>query len=713
MKTPAGLPRVRRLAFALALLGAPFCISEAALPARSFGDFVGEIHSGGKYTLPTRSPAGDYLNEGADRIADLGSRAIKVWLTPSPTSAYPNFSGNHPWPTTPSNLKELLQTAYFQELLGREEFTTYFFVASEFVPKQSGSGYTTTNWKDGLSTAEQTAVTAQFQDVAAWLLATYAGTGKTFIFQNWEGDNSLNLELLDSTAQQTALAGMTAWLNARQSGVTAARNASSATGVAVYNAAEINYNPGTNSTFPVADSLCMVNAVVPSLTCDLYSWSNWSSKTPGNEINVIRGLDYLKKKAPASTAFGHDNIYMGEFGAYESSYLGDSAPWHSAASDATYSALIDRQLDYAWRWGAHYAVQWACYDNGLRTGVSFDPANPALLTEDKFVGTWLIRARASAGDPLSYTFTSAYGRLARLAGRVLHDDPLANLTLATATSGGLSLATSNQIWDEDDLHRVYRTTTGSTASLTYGTDAPIVDWNIRAFLIDASTASGRIRGYTSADGIAWSSAFEFTEVDNFVPDATNAPTARRLHLGPPAAGVPAGTRFLKIELHGASAATATQLGHVRLITESVSTLDDALNSLALTTPAFNSGNLTVSTTAAAYSEGDAGRVYRNSTAPGWFVYETRHAQDLRFKVYHYGATLTGKVAARASFDGQIWTPIELSFDPSVPTASGWYRTWARSSMPLPEGTRCVMIELIDSANSWAQQVGQVKFERID
>lgn len=713
MKTPASLARVR-LAFAgLATVCGCAMVAEAALPSRSFGELLGEIHSGGKYTLPTRTPAGDYLNEGADRIADLGSRTIKVWLTPNPTAAYPNFSGNHPWPTTPTSLKELLQTAQFQELLSRTEFTTYLFVASEYVPKQSGSGYTTTNWKDGLSAAEQTLVTAQFQDVAGWLLSTYAGTGKTFIFQNWEGDNSLNLDLLNATEQQTAIAGMIAWLNARQSGVTQARNASSATGVAVYNAAEINYNPGTNSTFPVSDALCMVNAVVPSLTCDLYSWSNWASKTPGNEINVIRGLDYLKKKAPSSAAFGHDNIYMGEFGAYESSYMGANAPWHSAASDATYSALIDQQLAYAWRWGARFAVQWACYDNGLRTGVAFDPNTPTLLTEDKFVGTWLLRARADASDALSYSFTSAYGRLARLNGRVLHDDTLANLTLATSTSGSWSLTTSNQVWDEDDLNRAYRTTTGSTASLTYATTAPVVDWNIRAFIMDATSASGRIRGYTSTDGVTWSAPFDFGEVDNFVPDASGAPNCRRLHLGPPAAGVPAGTHYLRIELYGATAATATQLGHVRLVTEDVATFDDAVNSLALTETALNSMNLSVSTSVATYSEDDAGRVYRNSTAPGWVVYHARHPQDLRFKVYHYGATLSGKVAARVSYDGQIWTPVTLSFDPSVTTASGWYRTWVRASAALPEGTRYVMIELNDPANSWAQQIGEVSFERIN
>jgi len=713
MNALASLARARRVVAVLAIAGGCAAISEAALPSRSFGEFLGEIHSGGKYSLPTRSPANDYLNEGADRIADLGSRTIKVWLTPSPTAAYPDFSGSHPWPTTPANLKELLQTAAFQELLNRAEFTTYIFVASEFVPKQSGSGYTTTTWKDGLSAAEQTAVTAQFQDVAAWLLTTYAGTGKTFIFQNWEGDNSLNLDLLNATEQQTAIAGMIAWLNARQTGVSQARAASSATGVAVYNAAEINYNPGTNSSFPVSDALCMVNAVVPSLTCDLYSWSNWASKTPGNEINVIRGLDYLKKKAPSSAAFGHDNVYMGEFGAYESSYMGASAPWHSAESDAAYSALIDQQLAYAWRWGARFAVQWAGYDNGLRTGVTFDPSSPSLLTEDKFVGTWLIRARANAADALSYSFTSAYGRLARLNGRVLHDDPLANLTLATSTSGSWSVTTSNQVWDEDDLNRVYRTTTGSTASLTYATTAPIVDWDIRAFIMDATTASGRIRGYTSTDGVTWSAPFEFGEVDNFVPDSAGAPNCRRLHLGPPTSGIPAGTRYLRIELFGATAATATQLGHLRLVTEEIATFDDPVNSLTLTEAGLNSANLSVSNTVASYSEDDAGRVYRNSTAPGWIVYHTRHPQDLRFKVYHYGTTLAGKVAARVSYDGQIWTVLTLNFDPSTPTASGWYRTWVHAASALPEGTRYVMIELNDPTNSWAQQIGQVKFDRIN
>ena len=32
---------------------------------------------------------------------------------------------------------------------------------------------------------------------------------------------------------------------------------------------------------------------------------------------------------------------------------------------------------------------------------------------------------------------------------------------------------------------------------------------------------------------------------------------------------------------------------------------------------------------------------------------------------------------------------------------------------LPEGTRYVMIELLDSSNSWGQQIGAVAFERLE
>jgi hypothetical protein len=743
------------LAGALLLAGLLCSTAIAVMPSRPFGEFTGVVHSGGKYTLPTRVPAGDYLNEGADRIADLGSRTIKVWLTPSAKDSYPIFSTNYPWPTgtnAPANLMAMLQTTYYQDLLNRPEFNTYVFVASEFTPKLAGYGYTTTTWKDGLSTTERSNVVTQFSNVTKWLLSSYSNTGKTFIFQNWEGDNDLGfksmtnprsivvtntnpitsiVEITTNTITNTwemitssttnadyveitnRLSNMISWLNARQEGVAVGRlAASNAPGVRVYNAAEINFNPGTDSSLPVPDQFCMVNAVVPSLTCDLYSWSNWASKEPGKEINVIRGLDYLRAMAPTnSTGFGVDNIYMGEFGAYEAGYMGTNR-LHSAASDATLGALIDKQLAYAWRWGALHAVQWACYDNGLRADVTdtFDPANPSLLTETNFVGTWLVRARASATNELSYSFTSAYGRLAHLNGRQLHDDSLANLTVAASTSGGLSVTTSVQPWAQKDRSRVYRTTTGTTAWLTYEAPAPIVDWNIRAFLLSATTAAGRVRGYTSLDGLAWSPAFDFTEIDSFLPDPVLAPTWQRVYLGPPAAGIPSGTRFLRIELYGSSGNTGTQLGHVRLVSESVSTFDDPINSLGLTATGMNSSNLTVSTTASVYSEGDAGRAYRTSTAPGWFVYESRHAQQLRFKVIHYGATIAGKVAARASFDGQIWTPVALAFDPSVLTTSGWYRTWAKCATELPEGTRFVVVDILDPANSWSPQIGQAKFD---
>src|SRR5688572_2182369 len=66
-----------------------------ALSATSTRDVLGVAHVAGKYNFTED----DYLNEGADRVLELGSRVIKVWLALDPTRTYPFNSEWEPLPT--------------------------------------------------------------------------------------------------------------------------------------------------------------------------------------------------------------------------------------------------------------------------------------------------------------------------------------------------------------------------------------------------------------------------------------------------------------------------------------------------------------------------------------------------------------------------------------------------------------------------------------
>ena len=52
---------------------------------RNIRDIVGSTHVAGKYNFTDQ----DYLNEGADKLLELGTRVIKLWFTPKPYRDYP------------------------------------------------------------------------------------------------------------------------------------------------------------------------------------------------------------------------------------------------------------------------------------------------------------------------------------------------------------------------------------------------------------------------------------------------------------------------------------------------------------------------------------------------------------------------------------------------------------------------------------------------
>ncbi|HVR96764.1 MAG TPA: hypothetical protein VMW27_09130, partial [Thermoanaerobaculia bacterium] len=71
------MARLIPLCFAL-LLAAP-------AGAQEVRDVLGVTHAAGRYSLTEQ----DFLNEGADRLLELGTRVIKVWFRLDAQQAYP------------------------------------------------------------------------------------------------------------------------------------------------------------------------------------------------------------------------------------------------------------------------------------------------------------------------------------------------------------------------------------------------------------------------------------------------------------------------------------------------------------------------------------------------------------------------------------------------------------------------------------------------
>jgi hypothetical protein len=318
-------------------------------------DVIGVAHAAGRYNFTS----GDFLNEGADRILELGSRVIKVFLVPG--HVQDTYPFNSDWSPTPADIVETVQKPYVQELFAKP-FSTFILV---IVPVTG-----TPQFLDGLSADEAAAENDQMYRLAKYLLTTYANTGKTFILQNWEGDHLLRQGLTASDAPDAVrVQGMIDWWNARQAGVLKARQEVGTHGVDVLHAAEVN------SVQAAMDGLVTAtNNVIPYTHCDLYSYSSWDvGYTPEQ---LTRALDYLKSKAPDSRRFGRYNIYLGEYGL---------AKGQDGIPEGQRFERIRQLMEAALGWGVRYSVYWQVYCNEAANTYTGRPGNNDLR------GFWLVR----------------------------------------------------------------------------------------------------------------------------------------------------------------------------------------------------------------------------------------------------------------------------------------------------------------------------------
>ncbi len=327
------------------------CLIAAVQPGIVPASRIGSSHIAGKYCLTNE----DYLNEGAIQILGAGMPVIKVYLF-RPASGYPYHSN---WPSFSSMVK-IAQSAYFQELFSRP-FSTYVMTAYSFV--NSNEHY----FRGGVSSSQAAAEEQQFYDLARYLLTTYRGTGKTFVLQHWEGDWAIRGNYCTDPScdpSDTAINGMIGWLNARQDGVTRARNEITDTDVKVYHACEVNL-----VQLAMQGRRTVTNNVLPFTRCDLYSYSAYD--TVGQAASdpsmtwsrqaVRDALNYIASKAPDSAAFGDKNVYIGEYGWPEVSSTQDPG-----ANTATSLRVIRVSTEEGLAWGCPFVLYWQVYDNEAR-----------------------------------------------------------------------------------------------------------------------------------------------------------------------------------------------------------------------------------------------------------------------------------------------------------------------------------------------------------
>jgi hypothetical protein len=343
---------------------------------------AGVSHIDGKY----RFTQNNYLVEGAQKISDLGSTSIFVYLTPWFRREYPDES-NRNWPASdPVALDGLAQTAPYDQIF-RLPFKTIVLTAFTFANADSVQGIARA--QDRLGAEEN-----EFYQLTKYLYSHFSGSGKTFVLKNWETDGfAAALGNTSGDIPQNVVDDLVAWLSARQRGVTRARNEAHDSSVLVLNGAEVSrvLDYAQNGLKRV------INAVIPQVKADMLTYSSYDAMVYGSDAQSVQksltqALQTIEKLAPDPQGMGSRRILISEYGLFENEKPGDA--WRA-----------DAVLSTAKNAGIFGAFLWNLYDNECKQNGQYSPVasaegDPLRPTNAQCRGLWVVRPDGSTSPVL-------------------------------------------------------------------------------------------------------------------------------------------------------------------------------------------------------------------------------------------------------------------------------------------------------------------------
>ncbi len=316
--------------------------ARAGDPAATFNYVAGTQTFGPAYQFTEASR----LEETADGIHALGATVIKFEL--APRYAEPKRGNARAARADIKSLADLarLEPTHRRVLDGPFAFYQLWVHAFAGGPER---------WMNGLAPEYAKQLHREMYDLAAHLLRTYSGSGKTFYLGHWEGDGWLRHSVArsnDVRVTEVAVQGMVDWLTIRQRAIDEARRDTPHTNVWVWHYTEVNHvRLALEEGRPA-----VVNRVLPRVPVDYVSYSCYD--TQKDPALLKRALDYIEARlTPKPGLPPGRRVFIGEYGF--------PTVWHDPEEQAERSRQV---LVTALEWGCPFALYWAFYNNEVEEG---------------------------------------------------------------------------------------------------------------------------------------------------------------------------------------------------------------------------------------------------------------------------------------------------------------------------------------------------------
>jgi len=428
------------LASSSSAAGAPFssssatitAVAPASVAAVAPASVAGATHWSPCYYISTLPS----LWDGCAALARTGTRVAKLIIDGDPADSYPWNTAWGPIMANVTTLAQLAATELFDTALrGRAtpapawSFDTLVLVTYSVSAGAGDWNY----WCNSFSPADAADETGEFAGLTEHLLGAFAGTGKAFYLEHWEGDWSSRCGGYDAQkpADPAVQARMVQWLAARQAGVEAGRAAwcrrgagraavldcgaaardprllHAAAGASVFHGTEVNLVwDSMQSAFPNN-----ILEVVPKVALDFVSYSSYDTmwRSPG----FGDALDFIAAHHVPTAASPSPAVIVAEYGVAQMQEP-ESALIAIYKNVAAYTFSQSPGGGGARR--AAFSLAWELFDNEVDVSAQFpggrcNPKTGPEFNTSVLHGFWLLRPDGSASPAFDFIAGLANGSL--------------------------------------------------------------------------------------------------------------------------------------------------------------------------------------------------------------------------------------------------------------------------------------------------------------